>query len=182
MQSGGSVSDIQIVPKLPTNLWELPAHGAPMPLPSVDDCAVPLVYQGAKSQRILDRQKDIATELAATNEALRNEAFSYGLLLTILVASFFFAGVRVTVCELRAPRQLLALLPALFGVKPLGPPASEADDGKLCLWVGETKFEWDARATPTISVCLIIKVNASDATATVRTLRAPYGVWRNFIE
>jgi hypothetical protein len=36
-----------------------------------------------------------------------------------------------------------------------GSQSSSADNGKLCLWVGETKFALDGRATPTISVCKI---------------------------
>ena len=81
MQSGVSVADIQIVPKLPTNLWELPAHRDPRsPLgnvnPLADDSVNPLVYQGAKPRHISDRKKEIAAEIAARDEAIRKEAFS----------------------------------------------------------------------------------------------------------
>jgi hypothetical protein len=82
------------------------------------------------------------------------------------------------------PSQAAASLQAdiAFGFLPLHAPSSAADDGCLCVWVGETKFEDDSTATPTISICMILKVNAIVGSATVKTLRGPYGVWRDYIE
>jgi hypothetical protein len=82
------------------------------------------------------------------------------------------------------PSQAAASLQAdrLFGVLPLHAPSSAADDGSLCVWVGETKFKDDRTPTPTISICKILKVDARNKSATVKTLRGPYGVWRDYIE
>ena len=82
------------------------------------------------------------------------------------------------------PSQAAAGLQAdiAFGFLPLHAPSSAADDGSLCVWVGETKFADDRTATPTISICMILNVNALMGSATVKTLRGTYGVWRDYIE
>ena len=98
-----------------------------------------------------------------------------------ILVQIFYTGVEETACDTVLLRLLLAFRQT-WHLDPLHAPSTAADDGSLCVWVGETKFEDDRTATPTISICMIVNVNARMGNATVKTLRGPYGVWRDYIE